>query len=391
MAHRSRPAHACAVALRLAMVTLLTGVGIAVSAPAHADSIRDQQWHLNHLDIAEAHKISRGEGVTVAVLDSGVDHRHPDLKGALLEGRTFGGGRTDGWEDALGHGTAMASLIAGRGHGPGVRDGVLGIAPAAKILPVRIKSGHRGGGRGLDQGIEWAADHGADIINISQVSPPREYLEDAVDYAQAKGAVIIAGAGNTIEGSEDVGWPAAYPGVVAVSGADQDDNFSDASVSGPEVALAAPATKIMAGGSGERGRYYAGTGTSDSTAIVSGVAALIKSKHPDLDAANIINRLIATADDRGPDGRDPEYGYGIVNPVKALTADVPKVDANPLLPNAPTLTASPTHNAGAPGADAGMGPIGVILTALGVLAGLAVVVALVVAVIRRNRRTGPHP
>ena len=369
--------------LPVIVVTLLAGTGLAAPAPAHADSIRDQQWHLDYLDIAEAHKITRGEGVTVAVVDTGVDNQHPDLKGALLKGRTFAGGRSDGWRDATGHGTAMASLIAGRGHGPNDRDGVLGIAPAAKILPVRTSSGGPGQHSAIEQGVEWAADHGADIINLSQIGADVSDLREAVTYALDKGAVIIAGAGNTTSGHDEVQWPAAYPGVVAISGTDQEGEFSDYSVSGPEVVLAAPAEEVMAAGAGKRGRYGAGTGTSDSTAIVSGVAALIKSKYPDLDAANVINRLIATANDRGPDGRDPKYGFGIVDPVKALTADVPKVDANPLLPQSAASPANASPTAGDDNAE--LSPTGLTMAILAGGAALALAVAVLAIVIRRRR------
>ncbi|MGH8882252.1 MAG: S8 family serine peptidase, partial [Stackebrandtia sp.] len=286
--------------LRGLTVILLAGVGVAAPDTAHADSIRDQQWHLGSLNIAEAHEITRGKGVTVAVLDSGVDHRHPDLRGAVIKGHTYAGGRADGWGDSDGHGTAMAGLIAGHGHGSGHGAGALGIAPEANILPVRVGNG-RSNGRAVEQGIEWAADHGADVINISTGGASEGYYQDAVDHALEQGIVVVASAGNTADGSTDVGWPAAAQGVVAVSGTDQDGAFSDESVSGPETALSAPAEEIMSAGSDDRGQYATGTGTSDSAAIVSGVAALIRAKYPDLDATNVINRLIATADDKGPE------------------------------------------------------------------------------------------
>lgn len=316
-----------AVTCGLSVPLILAGLG---GPPAgHADEIRDRQWHLEFLDITKAHKITHGEGVTVAVLDSGVDYRHPDLQGALIPGNNYSDGRRDGWEDATGHGTAMAALIAARGHGSD--RGILGIAPAAKILPVRV-TGTRGlsSPRALEQGITWAADHGADIASISLTDVENPMVRKAVEYAQSKGTVIIAGAGNTANGDHEVTWPARYPGVIAVSGTDQEGSFTESSVHGPEVALSAPADAIVTAGSGRVSRYTVRTGTSNATAIVAGVAALVKARHPDLDAANLINRLIMTADDRGPTGRDPQYGFGIVNPLAALTRDVPKVHGNPL-------------------------------------------------------------
>jgi type VII secretion-associated serine protease mycosin len=371
--------------LRIAVIALFTAVGLAVPAPAQADAIRDRQWHLDYLDIAAAHKITRGEGVTVAVVDTGVDHQHLDLKGALLKGKSFAGDRDDGWGDRDGHGTAMASLIAGRGHGPSHRDGALGIAPKAKIMPVRVNRTGLADNRAIEQGIEWAADHGADIVSFAGGGPAEGNLREAVSHALEKGVVIVASAGNTASGDEQVAWPAAAPGVVAVSGTDRDGEFTNASVTGLEVVLSAPAERIMGAGSGKRGRYFAGTGTSGSTAIVAGVAALMKSKYPDLDAANVINRLIATADDRGPDGRDEQYGYGIVDPVKALTADVPKVEANPLLPQSTTSPAGPSPTAGE--ADAGLSPLGVTIAVLGGGAAFALAIAVLAIALRRTRRT----
>jgi len=319
---------------------VVIGVGLGAPAVARADDIRDREWHLRYLGVAEAQRNARGEGVTVAVLDTGVDYRHPDLKGAVLEGRTFSGGREDARDDVGGHGTAMASLIAGRGHGARHRDGVMGVAPGARVLPVRTYGGGLVRSKALQQAIRWAADHDADVINVSQGYVDDSATRDAVDYAQAKGAVVIAAVGNTTQGDQKVAAPAMYPGVVAVSATNEHGNFAEESISGPEVVLSAPGTDIMAAGSGKRGMYATGTGTSNSTAIVSGVAALIKSRYPDMDAANIINRLIATADDKGPNGRDPQYGFGIVNPVKALTADEPFVKSNPLVKPSPSDAAS---------------------------------------------------
>ncbi|MGH8877981.1 MAG: S8 family serine peptidase, partial [Stackebrandtia sp.] len=312
----------------LANTAVLLGVAAAMlfvfPAAGYADDVRDGQWHLDYLNATGAHEISRGNGVTVAVVDAGVDHTHPDLKDAVLEGQSFAGGRRDGRQDATGHGTAMASLIAGRGHGPSHRNGVLGIAPAAEILPVRVKSGssERNDARTLERGIDWAVEHDADIISIALTDIDDPYTEEAINNALDNNVVVVAGVGNTANGDTDVRWPARYPGVIAVSGVNRSGEFTDASTSGRQVVISAPATNIPAATTRGSQRYAAWTGTSAATALVAGTAALVKAEHPDLDAANIINRLIATADDQGPDGRDPKYGYGIVDPVAALTRDV---------------------------------------------------------------------
>jgi type VII secretion-associated serine protease mycosin len=365
------------------VAALLVAAGLASSAPgaAHADEIRDRQWHLGVLDVFEAHKITRGEGVTVAVIDSGVDHRHPDLKGVLLEGRNFSAGRRDGWQDPTGHGTGMAALIAGRGHGPGHRAGVLGMAPGAKILPVRVSSGGPvSSPRALERGIEWAAEHGADILSISLTGVGYPGLEQAVRYAERQGVLVIASAGNTAGGDREVRWPARYPGVVAVSGTDPDGNFTAASVSGPEVVLSAPATEIVTARAGRTGGYSVGTGTSGATAIVAGVAALVKARYPDLDAANVINRLTTTSEDRGPAGRDARYGYGVVDPVAALTATVPLVTDDPL---SSVSSASVREATGHTGAAAG--PSGGVLIAAGALSALTLTVTALTGLVRRRR------
>lgn len=161
-------------AATLAFAAVLTA---ATASPAAADNIRDRQWGLLALRAEEAWGTTRGDGVTVAVLDTGVDDSHPDLAGQVLGGTDLigmGAGRGDrSWAR---HGTAMASIIAGHGHGPGHGQGVLGIAPQAKILPVRVilEEGDPGRaqardskGGALADGIRWAADNGADVINLS--------------------------------------------------------------------------------------------------------------------------------------------------------------------------------------------------------------------------------
>ncbi|MGH3734594.1 MAG: S8 family serine peptidase [Micromonosporaceae bacterium] len=369
--------------IRMLLVALLaTAATVASATAARADSVRDQQWHLDKLDIAEAHRITRGAGVTVAVVDSGADSQHPDLAGALTEGKSFGGGGGDGWDDEKGHGTGMATLIAGRGHGVANRDGVLGIAPEASITPVRVGSHERSENRAVELGVEWAVEHDADVVNLSLGGGVAPDLAGILDRAWEKGIIVVAAVGNTDGGASDVSPLATYPGVIAVSGTNEEGGFSVTSAKGPEVVLAAPATDIVVGDIKKRGLYSTGTGTSNATAIVSGVVALVKAKYPDLDAANIINRLIATADDKGPEGRDDEYGFGVVNPVKALTADVPEVKANPLLPG--SASSGTTH-------QAGEDPSGVTGTtiALGALGGVVALGILVAAVVLLRRRRTP--
>ena len=150
----------------LLAILVATGAGLlTTAAPARAETVRGYQWYLDTLRISQAHKLTKGGGVTVAVIDGGVDATHPDLRGQVLPGHGLGGdaaadGRRD--SDDIGHGTAMAGLIAGRGGG---EDRLLGIAPAAKILPV--STGARFEPGELPTAIRWAVAHGADVINLS--------------------------------------------------------------------------------------------------------------------------------------------------------------------------------------------------------------------------------
>ncbi|MGH3728457.1 MAG: type VII secretion-associated serine protease mycosin [Micromonosporaceae bacterium] len=368
-------------------------MAVAVPAPASADAIRDQQWHLSFLKAQKLHAITEGHGVTVAVVDTGVDPKHPDLTGNVANGADFAppAADGDGQLDTDGHGTAMASLIAGHGHGQGWRDGVLGLAPEATILPVRHQAANLRGQGDTSAAITWAVDHGADVINLSFVGAG---VEGAVSYALNRDVVVVAGAGNVANGDTTVKAPARYPGVIAVSGTDKEGRFNDVSAKGPEVTVAAPAVDIMAASAGDGDPYSAGGGTSNSTALVSAAAALIRAKYPKLDAPNVIQRLIATADDKGPKGHDDKYGFGVIDPLKALTAKVPEVRGNPLLDRAP-VSPTPSHSytgpplPGAKGeGEPDSGRIGATLIA--VLIAVAVVIVAVgitaVVLIRRGRK-----
>jgi type VII secretion-associated serine protease mycosin len=317
------------------LLTVLIGSGVA-----HADEVRDRQWHLAFLDVAEAHKYSKGAGVTVAVIDSGVDASHPDLSGNVEAGtETYQGATGDGRSDTNGHGTAVAGLIAAHGHGPGNSAGVLGIAPMATILPIRSDVGKSSDNTAVTAGIRYAVAHGAKVICIAQGGTGPIEQGEAVEAALAAGIVIVAAAGNRPEGPPIVEFPAAFPGVVAAGGVDRNGNRAELSVTGKELVLAAPAVEIVSAKAG--GGYRAGNGTSDATAIIAGAAALVRSRFPNLSGEEVVHRLTATAIDKGPPGRDDQYGYGIVNLVDALTKDVP-----PLHPTAsPSAQAAPPRSA----------------------------------------------
>ena len=356
-------------------------LALAFAAPARADAVRDSEWHVGFLHLAEAQRISQGDGVTVAVIDTGVDATHPDLQGNVLPGIDAWSPARDGHTDQRGHGTAMASLIAGHGHGDGGRDGILGVAPKAKILPVAVFPPGSTDAQpqyppaDLAAGIRWAADQGVQIINMSLGGSSDRRVQDAVNYAASKGVVMVAAAGNLPDANE-VNYPAAYEPVIAVSGIDRTGEFGSFSVSGRGVDLAAPGADIPGAipGSG----YFTASGTSNSTAIVSGVLALLKSKYPTLSPDQLFQRLKATAIDKGPAGYDNQYGWGVIDPLAALTRDFGDTSSAP-----PSGSASSAAKAVAPAGSNTQPATGSTATNPAVLAAVvtAAAIALVAVVI----------
>ncbi|WP_371783109.1 S8 family serine peptidase [Streptosporangium subroseum] len=321
------------VAVLLAMIAL----GLA-PAVARADDVRDSQGQvLRTLGLSDAWQISEGLGVTVAVLDSGVDPAHHDLAGSVTVGKDFTeGSNPPGVEPLRLHGTYMASLIAGHGHGPGGGDGVIGVAPKAKVLSVRvILEDEEPGFRKFNtaaryenvvaRGIRYAVDRGADVINMS-ISKELATKEEraAIRYAISKGVVLVAAAGNEgakkpdSTGFAPYSYPAAFPGVVSVAAADGGLRRASFSNRNPSVLVAAPGVDILGAGPGDE--YWVGRGTSQATALVSGVAALIKAKYPKMAPALVAQALAVGATRRPKGGYDTGTGFGIVNAPRALAA-----------------------------------------------------------------------
>ncbi|MBM7442783.1 type VII secretion-associated serine protease mycosin [Streptomyces sp. HB132] len=298
---------------------------------------------------------STGEGVTVAVVDSGVDATNADLVGRVLNGlnleETLPGDELD---DYSGHGTGMAGLISGTGKAIG-GNGAFGLAPGAKILPIRMPKG--GGGatqaegerrfnESLSKAIRYAVDRDAKIINVSLGSSTgSDQLNDAVAYALAEGSLIFAAAGNSGDETNFVEYPAGTPGVVGVGAIGKDLRKTDESQFGPQVDLSAPGEEMVHACGGDTG-FCESHGTSDASALASASAALIWSKYPDWTNNQVLRVLLNTASGPTSDAERNDYvGYGAVRPRIALTTpgDPGPADEYPL----PDLAAaaSPTPSA----------------------------------------------
>lgn len=316
------------------LCALLAGsVALLPAAPAHADGIRGQQWGLDALHTQEAWQTTKGKGITVAVLDTGVEADHPDLDGNVLTGKDMVGfGAKEGDRSWARHGTAMASIVAGHGHGYDGGDGVMGIAPEAKILPVRViledgdpqrTKARNTRGNALAEGIRWAADQGADVINLSlgddsASAHPEPAEDEAVQYALKKGAVVVASAGNGGEKGDHISYPAAYPGVIAATAVDRYGTRASFSTRRWYATVSAPGVDVVIADPDHK--YYQGWGTSAASAFVSGAVALLKAAHPGLTPAQIKKLLEDTARNSPENGRDDSRGFGFVDPAAAIRA-----------------------------------------------------------------------
>lgn len=329
-----------AVALVLLLGVLLVAAQSSAAAPGPPDS---PQWWFDSWQVPSLWAAgARGQGVTIAEIDTGVNGAVPELAANLLPGKDFGDpqqdGRFDHEVDNFGHGTAMASIMVAR---PGTFD-VTGLAPDAKLLPIAvpIKGTDDASPRGNDQvpdAIKWAVDHGGRVISLSlggRRDPRRDALpcpqdeQDAVSYAIGKGAIVVAASGNAADKNSPVEEPGVCLGVVSVGAVDSSGAVASFSSRHRYLTVTGPGVNVPSLGK-VPGTAYSGNGTSQATAVTSAGLALIWSKYPQLTGRQVVSRLLATLDRRTPI-RDPAYGFGIVDIGRAITTTAPDTAANPV-------------------------------------------------------------
>jgi subtilisin family serine protease len=407
------------------LATVLTVLGVMGFAPAiaataaragHESTARDREWWLAGLQVPQAWQKSQGSGITVAILSTGVDASYPGLTGSVITGPDYtGSGRTPGSPYWGFDGTAVAGIIAS--HEPG--SGLVGVAPAAKILSVRVtlefndplasdQTVSRQLPEAIADGIRYAADHGARVIDLpldpgtlgltSKGDPaaaggsPAE--QAAVGYALAKGVVLVAPAGDDGLGADRVNYPAAYPGVIAVGAIDRTGHLASFSSTRPYVSLTAPGVSLVVATPPDG--YATISSTSTASGIVAGVAALVLSRFPHLTVAQVTQALIESTVAAAPGpGLPPQparsadgAGYGTVDAIRAV--DMAAI-ITPSQPHQPAPVAShkvARHPAAAPHRAPASALAGSVLrAAVAAVVGLIVllVIALLVARYRRER------
>jgi len=427
------------VALRFPRPVILTAaIGLAVawtavgSVPALADQVRQQQWWLGALHVTQAQRISTGSGVTIALLDTGVDPAQPDLTGSVITGPDFTKSGEKLGQPFFGvHGTAMASLIAGHGHGAGGAGGVLGVAPAARLLSVRVvldatdpaatdSAITSGLPAAIATGIRYAVSSGAQVIDLpldpgespsalqaSTAPPPPQGTpltpaevaaqaaaggsaaeQAAVSFALSKGVVLVAPAGDTGTSTDGVNFPASYRGVISVGAFDSNINKAPFTSHQPYVTLTAAGSGMTAA---TPTGYTTVSTTAAASAVVTGIAALIKSQYPELTPAQVSRALTSSTVFRPPGGLNGS-GHGTADAAAALKAAA--AIAKPVPPRAGagavprTLPAAPS----VPFLDKGLGRalLRDALIALAVLVLLLLPIA-VYALVRRRRTRSRTP
>ncbi|MET0726410.1 MAG: S8 family serine peptidase [Leifsonia sp.] len=338
-----RRAALASTAFALALLVCATPAAaapIVVPATTDADPVRAAEYWLDDYGIRTAWQTTRGSGVRIAVIDTGIARGPVEFSGAVVGGTDVSGsgspdGRTPVGAVDSNHGSWVGSLAAGRGTAPDT--GMIGVAPEADLLSISVGFGSSATVPFTEQiaeAVTWAVDNGADIINMSlttNVPDWDESWDDAFLHAYDNDVVVIVAAGNRASGTTRVGAPATIPGVLTVGGVDPSGRASiDASTQGITIGVSAPSENLL--GVSADGQLVQWNGTSGAAPIVAGIAALVMSAHPELDAHNVINRNNKTAKPTPGMKATPDllYGYGLVDAAAAVSTSVPSVSANPM-------------------------------------------------------------
>jgi type VII secretion-associated serine protease mycosin len=302
-------------------------LSVEADQPVHAlggsenDPLRSQQWALDRVPFEGAWNVTRGRGVIVAIVDSGVEANHEDLAGSVLKGIDYVNPSGDGRSDPNGHGTHVAGIIAAHVNNG---KGIAGAAPDVKILPVRVLDQNGGGAASnVAKGVIWATDHGARVINLSLGGGEAAGIQQAIQYANRKGAVVLAAAGNNGQAGNAPMYPAAYPEAIAVASVDSNLQHMASGNTGNYIDVSAPGVGVVSAWGSSPTAYASATGTSMATPYASAAAALIIAAHPSLSPARVAKLLESRATDLGPRGDDPVFGYGLINPLGSLAAAQP--------------------------------------------------------------------
>jgi type VII secretion-associated serine protease mycosin len=363
---------------------VIAATGLAPTGPVYAEAAlkpNPQQWWLTETWRVEQDvwPLSQGEGVTVAVIDTGVGGGHylpPEMEGDfILPGMNLADGGPGNFDDN-GHGTEMAELIAARGTG----GGYAGLAPKSRILPVAVVNGVQ-----VAEGIRWSVDNGAKVISISMgsiaIGACSEDLQGSVNYAVEHDVIVVASAGNSGNSDNNTEVPGSCPGVTAVGAVERSGQPWEKTQRKPYVAVAAPGVDMSL--KNNYNEQVTASGTSNSTALVSATMALVRAKYPRLSARDVVQRVVGTAHDTGPAGRDDTTGNGIVDPARALTQTVPHDTANPAYDRYDAMKADQKHAADSRHRNSlllklgGVGCVALVLLALALL---------IVLSVRRGRR-----
>ncbi|MEU1884586.1 type VII secretion-associated serine protease mycosin [Micromonospora rifamycinica] len=383
-------------ALPLVTVSSVTPARAApacANPPAPARPVAAVPWPQQRYAPQRLTALTTGAGVTVAVIDSGVDRRHPQLRDRVLDGADFLDPGGDGTRDCAGHGTGVASIIAA-GEGAGVA--FRGLAPGVRILPVRVseqqvvegrESGRTVSAAGFARAVRWAVDHDADVLNLSVVLYADDPdVRDAIDYAVRRDVIVVAAAGNLHDGGDPLPYPAGYDGVLGVGAVTPTGTRATFSQTGPYVDLVAPGSDVLMAAPGQG--HQRAEGTSYAVPFVAGTAALLRQYRPELSALEVTRRIVGTADP-APGGPQDGYGAGVLNPYRAVveTGAGPLSTARPAMA-LPAEQVDPALPARQHRRAAARDRALLVATVTGGLAGVAVLLAVVLP---RGTRRRWHP